>query len=57
MISSGGAQRQRLALEAEGVEVTVGRTGELRVSFQEYGWFPDSVVRDGSEDELIEEDE
>ncbi|KAK7434544.1 Alkyltransferase-like protein 1 [Stygiomarasmius scandens] len=38
-----GAQRQREALEAEGVEVTVGRTGEFRVDLHAYGWFPASV--------------
>ncbi|EJU05381.1 DNA binding methylated-DNA--cysteine S-methyltransferase [Dacryopinax primogenitus] len=39
-----GAQLQREALEAEGVEVTMpvgGGTG--RVNFREYGWFPDHV--------------
>ena len=36
-----GAQRQREALEAEGVEVVVGRTGEFRVNLGEWGWFPD----------------
>ncbi|KAI6018569.1 DNA binding methylated-DNA-cysteine S-methyltransferase [Pisolithus microcarpus] len=35
-----GAQRQRDALEAEGVEVVVGRTGELRVDLARWGWFP-----------------
>ncbi|EDR03384.1 uncharacterized protein LACBIDRAFT_148929, partial [Laccaria bicolor S238N-H82] len=35
-----GAQRQRDALVAEGVEVTVGRTGELRVALTQWGWFP-----------------
>jgi len=35
-----GAQRQRDALFAEGVEVTVGRTGELRVALTQWGWFP-----------------
>ncbi|KAG8978916.1 hypothetical protein FRB94_012616 [Tulasnella sp. JGI-2019a] len=35
-----GAQRQREALEAEGVEVTPGRSGELRINLAEYGWFP-----------------
>jgi len=35
-----GAQRQREALEAEGVEVTEGRTGELRVDLRTWGWFP-----------------
>ncbi|KAF8067984.1 MGMT family protein [Lyophyllum atratum] len=35
-----GAQRQRDALTAEGVEVTVGRTGDMRVDFAQWGWFP-----------------
>lgn len=35
-----GAQRQRQALEAEGVAVTDGREGDLRVNLKEYGWFP-----------------
>jgi methylated-DNA-protein-cysteine methyltransferase related protein len=35
-----GAQRQREALEAEDVEVRVGRDNELRVDLAEYGWFP-----------------
>ncbi|KAJ7639305.1 MGMT family protein [Roridomyces roridus] len=38
-----GAQNQSNELQAEGVEVTVGRTGDLRVNFAEYGWFPDSL--------------
>ncbi|KAI0338797.1 MGMT family protein [Trametopsis cervina] len=36
-----GAERQKEALEAEGVEVTVGRTGEFRVDLGTWGWFPD----------------
>lgn len=36
-----GAQRQKEALEAEGVEVVVGRTGEFRVNLGEWGWFPE----------------
>ncbi|KAJ3502271.1 hypothetical protein NMY22_g18642 [Coprinellus aureogranulatus] len=32
-----GAQRQRQALEAEGVEVTTGRTGEMRVDLGQKG--------------------
>lgn len=36
-----GAERQRQALEAEGVVVTVGRTGDLRVDLTIYGWFPE----------------
>ena len=35
-----GAQRQRDALQAEGVEVTTGRTGEMRVDLSQFGWFP-----------------
>ncbi|KAH7917718.1 DNA binding methylated-DNA-cysteine S-methyltransferase, partial [Leucogyrophana mollusca] len=35
-----GAQRQRQTLEAEGVEVTQGRSGDLRVNFGAWGWFP-----------------
>jgi methylated-DNA-protein-cysteine methyltransferase related protein len=35
-----GADRQRVALEAEGVTVTTGRTGELRINLAEFGWFP-----------------
>ncbi|GBE84136.1 Alkyltransferase-like protein [Sparassis crispa] len=35
-----GAQRQREALEAEGVEVIDGRTGEMRVDLRRWGWFP-----------------
>lgn len=36
----GGAQRQRDALEAEDVEVREGRTGDLLVDLDTYGWFP-----------------
>ena len=35
-----GAQRQRDALEAEGIEVTEGRTGDFRVNLATWGWFP-----------------
>lgn len=35
-----GANIQRLALEAEGVEVTVTRGGEFRVDMRRWGWFP-----------------
>ncbi|KAF8737913.1 hypothetical protein AX14_012188 [Amanita brunnescens Koide BX004] len=37
-----GAQRQRDALEAEGVAVTTGRTGESRIDLGRWGWFPPS---------------
>ncbi|KAJ7498552.1 MGMT family protein [Mycena latifolia] len=36
-----GAQNQSDVLEAEGIEVTVGRTGDLRVDFSVCGWFPE----------------
>lgn len=54
-----GAERQRRALEAEGVEVLVGRTGELHVSLAEYGWFPATLhnaVPDEDDDQNDEED-
>jgi len=35
-----GAERQRDALVAEGVEVTVSRSGEMKVDFAQWGWFP-----------------
>ncbi len=35
-----GAQRQQEALEAEGVEVVIGRSGDLRVDLRRWGWFP-----------------
>ncbi|KAJ4474836.1 hypothetical protein J3R30DRAFT_3503468 [Lentinula aciculospora] len=38
-----GAERQRQALEDEGIEVTVGRVGELKVDLKTYGWFPDRL--------------
>jgi len=51
-----GAQRQRDALVAEGVEVTIGRTGELRVDFGRWGWFPmpeqaDDVASNAEQDD------
>jgi methylated-DNA-protein-cysteine methyltransferase-like protein len=63
-----GAQRQRDALVAEGVDVTTGRTGELRVDFGQYGWFPsiDAIRiqhpqnqerRESAEEERTEESE
>jgi methylated-DNA-protein-cysteine methyltransferase-like protein len=38
-----GAQRQCEALEAEDVEVRVGRANELLIDLVAYGWFPASV--------------
>lgn len=52
-----GAQRQRDALVAEGVEVVTGRTGEMRVDLRAFGWFPAvERFRRGGE-EAGEEDE
>ncbi|KAJ7482403.1 MGMT family protein [Mycena galericulata] len=36
-----GAQNQSDELEAEGVEVAVGRTGEMKVDLSVFGWFPE----------------
>jgi methylated-DNA-protein-cysteine methyltransferase related protein len=52
-----GAQRQRDALVAEGVEVTTGRTGELRVDFATWGWFPEPGHEDGEMSNSEEDDE
>lgn len=41
-----GAEVQKDALEAEGVEVTLGRTGEFRVNLGEWGWFPAPAIDD-----------
>jgi len=43
-------------LLAEGVEVTEGRTGELRVDLKRFGWFPSvdevrMLLGDGHEEE------
>ncbi|QRV95773.1 DNA-binding methylated-DNA-cysteine S-methyltransferase [Ceratobasidium sp. AG-Ba] len=48
-----GADRQRQALEAEGVQVgTPGMAGGLaRVSLGEYGWFPDPTPVDDDSDD------
>ncbi|KZT64527.1 hypothetical protein DAEQUDRAFT_759881 [Daedalea quercina L-15889] len=35
-----GADVQRQELEAEGVEVGVGRMGDMRVDLRRFGWFP-----------------
>ncbi|KAH9475102.1 Alkyltransferase-like protein 1 [Psilocybe cubensis] len=50
-----GAQRQRDALVAEGVEVVTGRTGDMRVDLREYGWFP-SIDEFQASQELAEND-
>ncbi|KIO32374.1 hypothetical protein M407DRAFT_241459 [Tulasnella calospora MUT 4182] len=51
-----GARRQREALEAEGVEVSEGRGGELKVDLRTYGWFPASIEAAAPEED-DEEDE
>ncbi|PPR01767.1 hypothetical protein CVT24_001807 [Panaeolus cyanescens] len=38
-----GAQRQRDALEAEGVDVQTTRSGEMKIDLKIFGWFPDSL--------------
>ncbi len=35
-----GANRQRDALVAEGIDVVATRSGELKVDLRQYGWFP-----------------
>ncbi|KAH9850888.1 DNA binding methylated-DNA-cysteine S-methyltransferase [Lenzites betulinus] len=35
-----GANRQRDALVAEGVDVQTARSGEFKVGLRQYGWFP-----------------
>jgi len=46
-----GAARQETALVQEGVEVGRGDLGERTVDFSTYGWFPDSLPSNESEDE------
>lgn len=43
---AGGANRQAEALEQEDVDIGRGNLGELTVSFEEYGWFPDHLEDD-----------
>lgn len=38
-----GAQRQREALEVEGVEIRVTRENEFAVRWDTYGWFPQEI--------------
>ncbi|KAJ3523503.1 hypothetical protein NMY22_g11413 [Coprinellus aureogranulatus] len=54
-----GAQRQRQALEAEGVEVITGRTGEMRVDLARFGWFPAPAApaRGAADEEEEDEDD
>jgi methylated-DNA-protein-cysteine methyltransferase-like protein len=50
-----GARQQATALEAEDVQVTRGSLGEYTIDLTTYGWFPDRLPSDLSEDD--EEDE
>ncbi|KAI5201154.1 hypothetical protein E4T39_05396 [Aureobasidium subglaciale] len=50
-----GASQQATALEAEGVQVTRGALGEYTIDFTIYGWFPDRLPSDLSDDEEDEE--
>jgi len=54
-----GAQMQRETLEAEGVDVVDGRTGEMMVDLTRWGWFPavGSFDIGSGVDEEDEEDE
>lgn len=51
-------------LEAEGVEVSTGRTGDMRVNLAQWGWFPQvgsidlpQVVADADAEGADESDE
>ncbi|CAD0031175.1 unnamed protein product, partial [Aureobasidium pullulans] len=46
-----GASQQANALEAEGVQVTRGSLGEYSVDFATYGWFPDILPSDLSDED------
>jgi methylated-DNA-protein-cysteine methyltransferase-like protein len=52
-----GARQQATALEAEGVQVTRGSLGGYTIDFTAYGWFPDRLPSDLSEDDEEEEEE
>ncbi|KAF8162643.1 MGMT family protein [Crassisporium funariophilum] len=52
-----GATRQRDALVAEGVHVTTGRTGDMRVDFKEFGWFPSVQELNADLESDLEEEE
>ena len=52
-----GARRQKDELEAEGVEVITGRTGDFRVDLGRWGWFPDPTVQPLQDEGEEEEDE
>lgn len=51
-----GADNQRQELEAEGIEVSVGRMGDMRVDLKRYGWFPAPGTLHENEDDSSEAD-
>ncbi|KAM0239026.1 hypothetical protein ACHAP5_008398 [Fusarium lateritium] len=46
----GGSRSQAQALEAEGVEVETNALGEHSVDFSQYGWFPEVLPSEESEE-------
>lgn len=52
-----GARQQATAIEAEGVQVTRGSLGEYLIDFAVYGWFPDRLPSDLSEDDEDDNDD
>jgi hypothetical protein len=46
----GGSRSQAQALEAEGVEVETNALGEHSVDFSQYGWFPEVLPSEDSEE-------
>ena len=52
-----GAQNQRDALQAEGVDVTTGRNGEMRVNLSQFGWFPSIAELDPPRHQDVDDDD
>ena len=48
---AGGAARQEVALTAEGVEVGRGNLGERTVDFAIYGWFPNHLPSEDTDED------
>ncbi|KAH6950761.1 6-O-methylguanine DNA methyltransferase [Fusarium avenaceum] len=46
----GGSRSQAQALEAEGVQVETNALGEHSVDFSQYGWFPEVLPSEDSEE-------
>ncbi|KAF5001800.1 hypothetical protein FGRMN_775 [Fusarium graminum] len=47
----GGSRSQAQALEAEGVQVETNALGEHSIDFSQYGWFPEVLPSEDSEEE------